>query len=162
MAVPTTSSDAPDVAASGAPPLNRMIIAVLSLVGFFIAFYLLAHTLGWTGPLVCGVGECSTVQSSRYAWVGPVPVSAIGLLGYVAFLGLAFLGIQPGWQDSKRVGVLLLVTSTVGLAYSAYLTYLEAAVIRAWCQWCVMSAILVTLIFLASLPELGRLRDREP
>ncbi|MEJ2205388.1 MAG: vitamin K epoxide reductase family protein [Gemmatimonadota bacterium] len=164
MNVPTMSwqASASETAASEAPPVNRMVIAVLSLVGFFIAFYLLAHTLGWTGPLVCGVGECSTVQSSRYAWVGPVPVSGIGLVGYLVLLGLSVLGIQPAWRSSGGVGVLLLGASTVGLAYSAYLTYLEAAVIRAWCQWCVMSAILATLIFLASLPEVGRMRRRSP
>jgi uncharacterized membrane protein len=145
-----------------APPPNRMVIAVLSLVGFFVAFYLLAHTLGWTGPLVCGIGECSTVQSSPYAWVGPIPVSGIGLAGYVFYLILSVLGIQPGWRSSKVVAVLLLVTSTVGFAFSAYLTYLEAAVIHAWCQWCVISAILVTLIFVASLAEVGHLKKAHP
>lgn len=145
-------------ATTGDVPLNRMVIAVLSLVGFFVAFYLLAHTLGWTGPLVCGVGDCGTVQASPYARVGPVPVSAIGFVGYVLYLALSVLGIQPAWRSSRAIGALLLATSTVGLAFSAWLTYLEAAVIHAWCQWCVISAILVTLIFLASLPELGRLR----
>ena len=42
-----------------------MAIALLSLAGFFVAFYMLAHALGWTGPLVCGVGDCATVQSSK-------------------------------------------------------------------------------------------------
>jgi uncharacterized membrane protein len=151
-----------EVPTSESPPRNRMVIAVLSLVGFFVAFYLLAHSLGWTGPLVCGIGECSTVQSSPYAWVGPLPVSAIGLAGYVLYLALSVLGIQPGWRSSKTVAVLLLASSTVGFVFSAYLTYLEAAVIHAWCQWCVISAILVTVIFLASLVEVGRLRKAHP
>ena len=50
----------------------------------------------------------------------------------------------------------MLGLATIGVAYSAFLTYLEAAVIRAWCLWCVVSALLMTLIFLASLPELRR------
>ena len=145
-------------AAAAAPPMNRMAIAALSLIGLFVALYLFAHNLGWTGPIVCGVGSCETVQSSQYAKIGPVPVSAIGLVGYVALLVLSFLGIQPGRTDSKAIGGLLLAGAAGGTAFSAYLTYLEAVVIEAWCQWCVVSAILITLIFVASLPELSRMR----
>ena len=103
-----------------------MVIAVLSMVGLFVALYLMAHNLGLTGPIVCGVGDCGTVQSSVYAKVGPIPVSAIGVAGYLILLCLA------------------------------YLTYLEAFVIEAWCQYCVISAIVMLLIFLAALPEVPR------
>ncbi|MGD8321167.1 MAG: vitamin K epoxide reductase family protein [Gemmatimonadota bacterium] len=139
------------------PPTNRMVVAVLALMGLFIAFYLTAHALGWTGPLRCGIGSCETVQSSEWATLGPIPVAAIGLVGYLALLVLAVVGIQPAWRGSGLVGGLLLLGSTLALAYSAFLTYLEAFVIRAWCQWCVTSAILVTIIFLASLPEARRM-----
>ena len=44
------------------PPLNRMLVSVLSLIGFFVALYLWAHNAGLTGPIVCGVGDCATVQ----------------------------------------------------------------------------------------------------
>ena len=139
------------------PPTNRMLIAVLSLIGLFVALYLTAHALGWTGPLVCGIGECETVQGSKWAKVGSVPVAMIGLLGYVALLVLAVLGIQPGRRRSRAIGTLLLAGATVGFAFSVWLTYLEAFVIRAWCQWCVSSAFLMTVILVASLPELGRM-----
>ena len=140
------------------PPMNRMVIAALSLAGLFVAFYLFAHSAGWTGPLVCGVGDCATVQASEYASLGPIPVSAIGLAGYVALLALSFMGIQPGRRDSKAIGALLLAGSFGGFLYSAYLTYLEAAVIHAWCQYCVVSAIIITLIFFSALVEAPRLR----
>jgi uncharacterized membrane protein len=130
-----------------------MVIAVLSLAGFFVAFYMLAHSLGWTGPLICGVGDCATVQSSKYAKIGPVPVSGLGMLGYLMMLGASFLGLQPDGRDSATVSRALVGLATVSLLFSGYLTYLEAYVIHAWCQWCVTSAILVTLIFLAAIPE---------
>lgn len=133
-----------------------MAVAVLSLVGLFVAFYLLAHSLGWTGPLICGIGECATVQASAYAWVGPIPVSGIGVAGYAALLALAVLGLRPGMRRSRSIGLLLLAGAAGGVAFSAWLTYVEAFVLRAWCQWCVISAILIFLIFLAALPELGR------
>jgi len=144
--------------ADDSPPTSRMLIALFALIGLFVAFYLVAHSFGWTGPLRCGIGDCGTVQASRWAKVGPVPLSLIGFLGYLALLTLAFLGIQPARRDSRVVAGLLLGGSSFGFAMSLWLTYLEAFVIHAWCQWCVISATLMTLIFLASLPELKRFR----
>lgn len=142
------------------PPLSRKLVSVLSLVGFFVALYLWAHNAGLTGPIVCGVGDCATVQSSVYAKIGPVPVSAIGVGGYVALFVLSLAGLQPRLRESRAISALLLGGSALGVAFSAYLTYLEAAVIEAWCQYCVASAIIITLIFFATLPEIGRLRAR--
>ena len=87
----------PDAIEVAAPPTNRMVIAVLSMIGFFVALYLFAHNVGLLGQVVCGVGDCETVQSSRWAHVGPVPVSGIGLAGYAALLSLSLLGL-PGFQ----------------------------------------------------------------
>lgn len=140
--------------------MNRMVIAVLSMAGLFVALYLLANKLGLTGPLVCGIGECATVQASEWSQVGPVPVAAVGVAGYLSLLGVSLFGVQPRGIASRLVSGLLVGLSAVALAFSAWLTYLEAFVIRAWCQWCVISAVLVTLIFLAALPEVRRLRGR--
>ena len=141
-----------------APPLNRMVIALLATVGLFVALYLWAHNAGLTGPIVCGVGDCATVQSSEFATLGPIPVSAIGVVGYAALIVLSFVGLQPAHRTSAALGGLMLMGSAGGVAFSGYLTYLEAFVINAWCQYCVISAILMTLIFLACLQEAGRLR----
>jgi len=138
-----------------------MAIALLALVGFFVAIYLFAHSIGLTGPLVCGVGDCATVQASRYAQIGPIPVSGIGLGGYAALFVLAMIGIQPAGMGSAWVARLLAAGAAFGAVFSGYLTYLEAAVIHAWCQWCVVSAILMGLTFLASIPEWRRLRGGE-
>jgi uncharacterized membrane protein len=146
-------------AATAAPPMNRMVVAVLALGGFFVALYLFAHNLGLGGPIVCGVGDCATVQSSQYASLGPVPVSFIGVLGYVALLVLSFVGLRPSHRESRMIGGLLLAGSLGGGLFSAYLTYLEAFVIEVWCQYCVVSAIIITLIFFASVPEVARLRE---
>ena len=146
-------------AATAAPPMNRMMVAVLALGGFFVALYLFAHNLGLGGPIVCGVGDCATVQSSQYATLGPVPVSFIGVLGYVALFALSFVGLRPNHRESRMIGGLLLAGSLGGGLFSAYLTYLEAFVIEAWCQYCVVSAIIITLIFFASIPEVARLRE---
>ena len=130
-----------------AAPMNRMVIPLLSLIGLFVALYLWAHNLGLTGPIVWGVGDCATGQSSQYATIGPVPVSAMGVFGYLALMGLSFAGIQPRHRASPVIGGLMLAGAAVGVLFSAYLTYLEAAVIHAWCQYCVASAIAITLLY---------------
>jgi uncharacterized membrane protein len=142
--------------------MNRMVIAVLSMAGLFVALYLLANKLGLTGPLVCGVGECATVQASKWSQIGPVPVSGLGALGYLSLLGVSLFGLQPRGLGSRAASVLLVALAGVAFAFSLWLTWLEAFVIRAWCQWCVISAILVTFIFLAALPETRRLRGGSP
>jgi len=152
------AADAAGEVVGGTPPTNRMAVAVLALVGLFVALFLWAHNAGLTGPIQCGIGDCATVQSSEYARLGPVPVSAIGVAGYAALVALALLGLQPAHRDSRLVGTLLLAGSGSGVAFSAWLTYLEAFVIHAWCQYCVISAIVITLIFFASLPEVARIR----
>lgn len=157
---PPAARTGPAEPTASPPPLNRMAVAVLSLIGFFVALYLWAHNAGLTGPIVCGVGDCATVQSSEYAWVGPVPVSAVGVLGYLVLTLLSVLGLQPAHRGSRAIAALLLAGAAFGVAFSAYLTYLEAAVINAWCQYCVASAIIITCVFFATLPEVGRLRVR--
>ena len=158
FAEPGTARSRRGLPAGGAPPKNRMAVAVLSLVGAFVAFYLLASNLGWTPPVPCGAGDCGTVQSSKYAKVGPVPVSGIGLAGYLALLGLSFAGLQKRLARSRAIPFLLFAGALFGLLFSAYLTYLEAAVIKAWCRYCVVSAIIITIVFAATLPELKRIR----
>ena len=135
-----------------------MAVALLSLVGAFVAFYLLAANMGWTPPVPCGAGDCATVQSSKYAKVGPLPVSGIGLAGYVGLLALALAGLQERLVRSRLIPVLLFGGALIGVLFSGYLTYLEAAVIKAWCRYCVASAIIITIVFAATLPELKRIR----
>jgi uncharacterized membrane protein len=139
------------------PPRNRMVVAVLSLIGLFIALYLTAFSVGLV-PLICGVSSCETVQLSQWAKVGAVPVSLIGIGGYLSLLLTAMFGLHPARQHLRAPGLVMFALSAVGFAYSGFLTYLEASVIHAWCIWCVTSAVLMTAIFLSSLPELFRTR----
>ena len=56
----------------------------------------------------------------------------------------------------------------VGFGFSAYLTYLELFVIDAICQWCVASAVLMTILLRRSTPPApigyvgAELRDPTP
>jgi uncharacterized membrane protein len=135
-----------------------MAVAVLSLLGIFISGYLALYKLGYLGVIQCGTGGCETVQASRYAYFLGFPVAVWGIGAYAALFVLAVLGVQPRWMHARPVAVGLFALAGVGVLFSAYLTYLEAAVIHAWCRWCVASAVLITLIFLLAIPGVRRAR----
>jgi uncharacterized membrane protein len=134
-----------------------MFVAVLALLGFLVSLYMFAYALGITGSVVCGLGDCERVQSSHYAHIGPIPVSAFGVVGFLALMIVSLRGLQPSSVQSRAVALTLFGGGILGVAFSAYLTYLEAFVIHAWCQWCVSSAVIMVLAFLACLPELKRM-----
>jgi uncharacterized membrane protein len=138
---------------------NRMAVALLALVGILISAYMSAYTFGLLGTIVCGSGGCETVQNSPWAVFLGVPVPVIGLLGYGALFAAAMVGLQPAFAEDRRVAWVLVAGAVIGVLFSAYLTWLEAAVIRAWCRWCVTSAVLAVLIFIFTVPEFRRARS---
>lgn len=126
-------------------------IVLISLVGLFVAVYLLLYHLGYYGALVCGTGSCETVQTSKYAVFLGQPVPLWGTLWYGSVLGLGVLGLGPA-AGKRWVGGLLALAATGGLLFSAYLTAVELFVLHAVCMWCVISAVLTVLIFALARP----------
>ena len=129
----------------------RMGSALLSLFGFFVATYLYLYSLGKIPGLACGTGGCETVQASPWAYFLGFPVALYGVLGYLACLGFALIGIQKGGTSRHWSDTFLLLGAGIGVLFSAYLTYAEAVLIHAWCRWCVGSAIIITLLFVSAL-----------
>ena len=140
-----------------------MAVATLALVGVLISVYMTAYKYGLIGTIACGTGGCQTVQNSPWSIFMGIPVPLIGLVGYGLLFATALIGLQPRFEGDRRIAIVLVLGAVIGAVFSAYLTYLEASVIHAWCRWCVVSAILAALILLFTLPEIGNLRrEREP
>lgn len=139
---------------------NRMGIATVALIGVFVALYLLLYKLGAFGTILCGTGGCETVQNSPWAYFLGIPVAAWGLAGYLAMLVVAMVGVQAGFANARWVAGALLALTTTALVFSIYLSILEEFVIRAWCQWCIVSAVLSVVAFGLALPEVRRVRGR--
>lgn len=154
-----TDSPPAEERAAAATPANRMVVAVLALAGTFLALYMLLHKLGVIPTLACGAGgTCDVVQSSQWAVFIGVPVPAWGVAGYGVLFLLAMASLQPRFANDRRLAGLLLATATVAFVFTIYLNALEAFVIHAWCRWCIGSAIIATLLFLFTLPEIRRIR----
>lgn len=121
--------------------IHRALL-VLTLVGIGIAGYLTYVHYQELSP-VCTTGGCERVQASRYAKVAGVPVPLIGLVGYVAiFLSLLVRG------EMARLATAAMAIG--GFLFSIYLTFLELFEIHAICQWCVGSAVTMTLLAILS------------
>ena len=124
-----------------------MIVATLALAGIFVALYLLLYKLGIIGELSCSVGSCETVNSSKWAKFLGLPVAAWGVAWYIVMFSVAVASTSERYASSDGMAKLLLFIAASGFLFSAYLTALELFVIHAICQWCVISAIIVTIIF---------------
>ena len=134
----------------------RQAIALLALAGAFVALYLTLYKIGAIGELSCSAGECETVNLSRWATFLHLPVAAWGLFTYVTLFALAIVGQQERFEDSRAISRALAALAGWSVLFSAYLTYLELFVIHAICIWCVTSACIMTLLFVASLVDLRR------
>ena len=121
----------------------RIAVAVIATVGIGVATYIAIVESGGGSPVCIAGGGCETVAQSRYAELAGANVAAIGIGGYVLLLAAAAL---PG--DGGRFGGFAL--ALVGFGFSAYLTYLELFVIDAICQWCIASAVLMTLLLVVN------------
>jgi uncharacterized membrane protein len=141
---------------------HRMAAGTLALVGLLISAYLTMSHYGLTGPLVCGgSGSCEKVQASRYAVFLGVPVAAIGLGGYVVLLAVALAGTHERFAARSGPTRLLVMFSGLGVAFSAYLTWLELFRIHAVCRWCVASAAVIAGIFVVSLVGMRGVRGEK-
>jgi uncharacterized membrane protein len=134
-----------------------MIVAALALAGIFISIYLTLYKLGVIGELSCTIGSCETVNTSRWATFLGLPVAAWGLFFYLDVFVVALAGTMPRLENEPLVSIVLVGEAAIGVLFSAWLTYLELAVIHAICIWCVTSAMIVLFIFLVSIADL---RDR--
>lgn len=137
-----------------------MVAATLALIGLLVALYLWLWKIGLMGELACGTGGCEAVQLSEHGQLLGVPVAFYGVLGYAALLGVSLAGLSTRWLERRQPTVALVGLSGVGVAFTAYLTYLEAFVIGAWCRWCLVSAGIILGIFIASLLGLREVRTQ--
>jgi vitamin-K-epoxide reductase (warfarin-sensitive) len=121
----------------------RFLVALIALAGAVVAgLALQVHYSTTTEP--CSINEkwdCGIVNHSPYAVIGPVPVAAIGIVGYLGLAALALL-------RRRRI---VLVAALVGLGYALYLTHIEKDVLMVWCLYCVGSLGAISLITLLAI-----------
>ena len=118
-------------------------MALLSLVGLVDALYLtIEHVTGQSVRCTI-VSGCSEVLSSSYAVVAGIQLAAVGAAAYFTVFSLATLAIF----GYRLAGKLLAPLTALMVLVSLWLIYLQAFVIRAFCQFCLLSAAITIILF---------------
>ena len=134
-------------------------IIALILIGIYDAGYLtVEHSRGIIPP--CSMNDifsdCGRVLRSEYAVLFGIPLALLGLLHYVTLLAVTLLTFRFQKVWSKYW---LLIQTTGGLLFSLYLVFLQLAVIHAICPYCMLSALVSTLLFV--LVQLHYFKERK-
>jgi uncharacterized membrane protein len=134
-------------------PILTWASIVLAFLGAADAIYLLVLKYTQLEALCVGNHGCITVNNSIYSEIYGIPVSVFGIAAYLAIAGILLL--EPHLKLAKENGPLAIFgISLAGVAFSAYLTWLEFYVIHAACPFCIASAIIITLIFILAIIRL--------
>ncbi len=128
---------------------------VFVIVGLLVSIYMTIYKITSNDVMCLGSGDCHTVNASRYSEVNDVPVAVIGVLGYAAILTTLLFERRNAFF--KMNGTLLAFgMSLTGFLFTVWLIYVEIALIKAFCPFCITSQVAMTLIFILSVIRLIR------
>jgi len=131
------------------------IAIVLTIIGLLVSIYMTIYKITSNDRMCVGSGDCKTVNASRYAEVYGIPVAVLGVVGYSAIL--AVLLLQPRVDFLQENGTLVFFgLSLVGFLFTLYLIFVEVALIKAYCPFCITSQTVMTIIFIISVIRLVR------
>lgn len=129
--------------------------AALAVVGLLVSIYMTIYKITDNDAMCLGSGECAAVNASRFSEVNGVPVAAIGVVGYAAIL--AVHALEKRIRFFERNGTLFIFgMGLTGFLFNVWLIYVEIALIKAFCPFCVASQIAMTLIFIIAVIRLYR------
>jgi uncharacterized membrane protein len=124
----------------------RVGIGALALLGASLSSYLLY--VRWAdATLACSTGGCETVQASSYSEVLGIPVALLGLGAYATIFVCSLF-------KNELVRAAAFSVALGGVAFAAYLLYVQLAAIDAVCEWCLASDALVTMVAVLTLLRL--------
>jgi len=134
--------------------LYRASVAFV-ILGLLVSIYMTIYKITSNEIMCFGSGDCSTVNASRYSEVNGIPVALIGVLGYAAIL--TALSFERRYAFFKQNSTLLVFgMSLTGFLFSVWLVYVEVALIKALCPFCITSQIAMTVIFILAIMRLIR------
>lgn len=144
-----------------AAPTIRQIIAVLALVNAGVATYLHLWKLGFMGALSCGAGHgCEMVQLSSWGWFLGFDVALIGAVGYTLILIVSILGTHERWGAAPWPTLALAALIYPAFLFTLRLKYAEFIIMKAFCPWCAISAVTMTLFTVLVWMDWKRVRRR--
>jgi uncharacterized membrane protein len=125
----------------------RQVTIGLTVLGLLVSIYMTIYKVTNNESMCIGSGGCSIVNASRYSEVNGIPVAVVGVLGYLSILTIFYLETKPGFFQENG-DMLLFGITLVGFLFTVWLVYVEIALIKAYCPFCITSQIAMTLIFI--------------
>lgn len=143
------------------PKVNKLLtaIGVLSLIAMGITGYLTYLKFAPSDSSYCVLGgDCDLVNNSPWSYIDlgfvEIPVAILGFLTYTVFFVFSILLVKKmvNWRKiHPKLNELLILNllrylSVIGLVFSLWLTYVEAFILEAWCEYCVSQQIIILII----------------
>src|SRR3989449_850940 len=136
--------------------IRRQAIVLLALVGLLVATYLWLYKRGAPGELQCGTGSCEYVQASRYAELFGIPVAFYGVAGYAAPMGLRLATLRPRFAPGRPANPVHEAIANAGFMFPLDHSAREPVGLFQDCRWCVVSAVIMTAIWVLSITQRRR------
>jgi uncharacterized membrane protein len=133
----------------------RQITIALTVIGLLVSIYMTIYKVTNNESMCIGSSGCSEVNASRYSEINGIPVAVLGVIGYTAILALLFLEQRPGVFQQNGT-MMFFGVSLLGFLFTLYLIYLEVALIKAYCPFCLTSQAVMIVIFIISVIRLVR------
>jgi uncharacterized membrane protein len=134
--------------------LSQIAIA-FTILGLLVSIYMTIYKLTDNDKMCIGSGGCSVVNSSRYAEVSGIPVAVLGVGGYTAILAVLLLERRNKFFEQNGT-MMFFGLSITGFLFTVWLIYVEIALIKALCPFCLTSQASMTIVFIISVIRLIR------
>ena len=134
--------------------LNQITIALV-IIGILVSIYMTIFKITSNENMCIGSKDCSVVNASKYAEVNGIPVAVVGAFGYTSLLGILLLERKPGFFQTNGT-MMFFGIALIGFFFTLWLVYVEVALLKAYCPFCITSQISMTLIFILSVIRVVR------
>jgi len=125
----------------------KQVTIALTVLGLLVSIYMTIFKLTNNENMCIGSHGCSIVNASGYSSIRGIPVAVLGILGYLSILAVLYLERQPGFFQTN--GSMILFTLTlIGFLFTVWLVFVEVALIKAYCPFCITSQVAMTIIFI--------------
>lgn len=138
--------------------LSQLAIA-LTVIGLLVALYMTVYAITSNDNMCIGSQDCSVVNASKYSKIDiaglEIPVAVLGVAGYALILAILLLEQRIGFLQQNGT-LVFFGLALIGFLFTLYLIYVEIALIRAYCPFCIASQIAMTVIFILSVIRVVR------
>jgi uncharacterized membrane protein len=138
--------------------LSQLAIA-LTIIGLLVAAYMTVYAITSNDNMCIGSKDCSVVNASRYSKINilglSIPVAVLGVVGYASILAVLLLERKMGFLQQNG-SLVFFGLSLTGFLFTLYLIFVEVALIKAYCPFCIASQSAMILIFILSVIRVVR------